>query len=146
MLKTLTEHGEEPLTIVLYQDGVDPGDGLVKDKARHSICFYWTFLEFGMINLCHEELWVAGMIARTRKAKSIHGGVGELTYILMEQFHPDNGNDMLVNGVVVNGVGHHRVHSVWLALHGGAVAHAVGLPIVAAPSPGVLLWGCAWWD
>ena len=101
MLKTLTEHGEEPLTIVLYQDGVDPGDGLVKDKARHSICFYWTFLEFGMINLCHEELWVAGLIARTRKAKSIHGGVGELTYILMEQFHPDNGNDMLVNGVVV---------------------------------------------
>ena len=48
-----------PWTIVMYQDGVDPGDTAVKEKSRHSIVFYWSFLEFGMGNLCREELWGA---------------------------------------------------------------------------------------
>ena len=46
-----------PWHIILYQDGVDPSDGLAKNKSRHLVVFYWSFLEFGMDALCHEEVW-----------------------------------------------------------------------------------------
>ena len=60
ILETLERHPcspSDPWSIVIYQDGVDPGDGLVKEKGRHSVVFYWTFLEFGTMQLCHEEMW-----------------------------------------------------------------------------------------
>ena len=39
----LAKHPSSPASrwrIVLYQDGVDPGDGLQKEKSRHSVVFY----------------------------------------------------------------------------------------------------------
>ena len=78
-----------PWTIILYEDGVDPGDGLAKNKSRHSVVFYWSFLEFGMENLCREEVWGTLTIMRTTKGKSLQGGIPELTYRALEQFHGD---------------------------------------------------------
>ena len=46
-----------PWNIVLYQDGVDPSDGLSKNHSRKSMVFYWSFLEFGMEALSKEEMW-----------------------------------------------------------------------------------------
>ena len=36
---------------VLYQDGVDPGDGLTKEKSRHMAVFYWSFLNLSLIHI-----------------------------------------------------------------------------------------------
>ena len=36
-----------PWAIVLYQDGVDVGDGLGKNKSRHVIIFYYSCWELG---------------------------------------------------------------------------------------------------
>ena len=46
---------ERPWRIILYQDGVDPSDGLAKNHSRKSAVFYWTFAEFGLDGLAHEE-------------------------------------------------------------------------------------------
>ena len=89
-----------PWTIILYQDGVDPGDGLAKNKSRHSVVFYWSFLEFGMEVLCREEVWGTLTIMRTTKAKKLEGGIPELTYRSLEQFHCDV-HDIRRNGVSV---------------------------------------------
>ena len=89
-----------PWTIVLYQDGVDPGDGLAKNKSRHSIVFYWSFAEFGLEALSHEEVWGTVCIVRTTVAKKFGGGVAELTCRVLEQFHGDT-HDILRAGVSV---------------------------------------------
>ena len=86
--------------IILYQDGVDFGDGLCKNKSRHSVVFYWSFIEFGMEALCREEVWGTITIMRTWKAKCLPGGVAELTYRVLEQFHNDDA-DIRISGVAV---------------------------------------------
>ena len=101
VLTTFEQHQcspSEPWNIVLYQDGVDPGDGLVKEKGRHSVVFYWSFLEFGTMQLCHEELWATPLILRTTAAKQF--GMSNVAHRVLEQFHTDT-QDMLITGVLV---------------------------------------------
>ena len=77
----------KPWTIILYQDGVDPGDTAVKEKSRHSIIFYWSFLELGMRALCREEMWSTSVVTRTHLAKCLIGGPTELTHRVVRMFH-----------------------------------------------------------
>ena len=59
----------KPWNIVLYQDGVDPSDGLSKHHTRNSNVFYWSFLELGMRAPCHEECWGTLTLMRTTFVK-----------------------------------------------------------------------------
>ena len=43
-----------PWRLILYQDGVDPSDGLAKSHSRKSSVWYWAFTEFGMEAFAHE--------------------------------------------------------------------------------------------
>ena len=96
---------DHPWHIILYQDGVDPGDGLKKEKSRHCAIFYWSFLEFGPDTLSHEEMWACGAIVRTHIAKTLAHGLSELTYKLLEMFHGKT-RDMRIHGLLVNIRGH----------------------------------------
>ena len=44
---------ESPWSIILYQDGVDPSDGLAHNHSRKSAVFYWSFAELGLAALSH---------------------------------------------------------------------------------------------
>jgi hypothetical protein len=101
-----------PWHIVLYQDGVDPGDGLAKNKSRHEFVFYWSFLEFGMAVLCHEEVWGTATVMRTVMAKRLPGGVTELTHRVLEQFHNDE-HDMRITGVNILCQGSQNRHRIF---------------------------------
>ena len=90
----------DPWNIVLYQDGVDFGDGLTKNKSRHIIIFYYSFFEFGEEALCHEEVWGVIVTMRTKQAKCLVGGVPELTYKVVDQFHGET-HDILRTGISV---------------------------------------------
>ena len=99
----LAKHPSSPASlwrIVLYQDGVDPGDGLQKEKSRHSVVFYWALAELGTQALAQEEVWGTLTIARTAVAKSIDGGVAALTNAAVRQFHGDV-HDILRSGVLI---------------------------------------------
>ena len=87
-----------PWTIILYQDGVDPGDTAVKEKSRHSIIFYWSFSELGMRALCREEIWSSVVVARTHLTKCLTGGPTELTHRVVRMFH-GGVHDMATTGV-----------------------------------------------
>ena len=89
-----------PWNIVLYQDGVDFPDGLGKNKSRHIVIFYYSFEELGDEALCHEEVWGVMVAMRTCKAKTLVGGVPELTYKVVEQFHGET-HDILRTGISV---------------------------------------------
>ena len=76
----------EPWKIVLYQDGVDPSDGLAKLHTRKSTVFYWSFLEFCMHALCHEQVWGTVTVMQTHLAKELEGSVVQLTDIVLSEF------------------------------------------------------------
>ena len=58
-LRNTASSCSSPWSIILYQDGVNPSDGLSKNMSRKSGAFYWSFLEFGMEALSKEESWMA---------------------------------------------------------------------------------------
>ena len=82
-------------SIILYQDGVDPGDGLTKEKRRHCAVFYWSLLQLGTDVLSHEEFWSPAAIIQTDIAKKI--GLQVISYRVAEMFH--KARDILVQGV-----------------------------------------------
>ena len=92
---------ETPWRIILYQDGVDPSDGLAKNHSRKSAVFYWTFAEFGHAGLAHEEAWFVPMIVRHVDVQLLDGGLGQCTHRLLERFFNPT-HDIRVVGVKVN--------------------------------------------
>jgi hypothetical protein len=75
-----------PWHIIMYQDGVDPGDGLAKNKSRKLTVFYWAFLELGMSALAHEQVWGTSTVMRTSCANKLEGGIVQLTEIVLDSF------------------------------------------------------------
>lgn len=78
-----------PWDIILYQDGVDPSDGLAKNKSRKSAVFYWSFKQFGYEALAHEQVWGTVTLMRAHKAVKLDGGMTQLTHRALEQFFGD---------------------------------------------------------
>ena len=50
--------------LILYVDGITPGNVIAPDDKRKAIVWYVSFVEFGD-KLMFEELWVAIALART---------------------------------------------------------------------------------
>ena len=48
---------ESPWRLICYQDGVDPSDGLAKNKTRKSAVYYTSIAEFGPRILGLEQVW-----------------------------------------------------------------------------------------
>jgi hypothetical protein len=69
-------HPEEPLNMILYLDGITPGNVLRPDNKRKIWAFYATFREIGPAHVCHEECWLPVAVLRTTVE---HGLDGKLT-------------------------------------------------------------------
>ena len=89
-----------PWNVILYQDGVDPSDGLANCHSRKSCVFYWTFSEFGMRALAHEEVWGTVCVTRMHEANELSGRMSELTSKVLDQFFGDTYN-IRISGVSV---------------------------------------------
>ena len=59
----------DPWRIILYQDGVDPSDGLGVNHGRNTCVLYWSFLEFER-DLCREELWFTVNVTRQNNSET----------------------------------------------------------------------------
>ena len=67
-----------PWRMILYQDGVDPSDGLGKNHSRKSAVIYWSFAELGMAALSREEVWGTICVARYSEYTKLAGKGGSL--------------------------------------------------------------------
>ena len=76
-----------PWTIVFYQDGVNPGDGLSKNQRRKSSVFYFSFLELGMRALAHEEAWVTLAVVREDMVRKLPDGNATLASECLDAFY-----------------------------------------------------------
>ena len=90
-----------PWKIIFYQDGVNPSDGLSKNHSRKSAAFYWSFLEFGMIALSKEEMWMTVSVVRETLVKHIAGKIAAIVAIIMKFFFDPNGYDIERCGVTL---------------------------------------------
>ena len=52
------------LKLILYADGIVPGNVIASDNQRKSVVWYFSFLEFGY-RLSYEEVWLPIAFART---------------------------------------------------------------------------------
>jgi hypothetical protein len=87
--------------IVIYQDGVNPSDGLAKFASRKAAAFYWSFLELGMYALAKEEVWFTITVVRESVMKSILGGYPRVTGICLKFFFDPDGDDIERAGITV---------------------------------------------
>jgi len=59
----------------MYCDEIDAGDPIApRSHTRNVWAFYFSFLEFGMINLSKEEAWLTVTIARTVDVDLVDAG------------------------------------------------------------------------
>ena len=96
---------QTPWKIILYQDGVNPSDGLSKNVSRKSAAFYWSLLELGMDNLCQEVCWMTVCLCRESIVKNLEGGFPALTAVILKSFFDPDGHDLEYAGVslTING-------------------------------------------
>ena len=93
-----------PWRLIIYQDGVNPGDGLALNHSRKTVVFYWSFVEYGMHALAHEEVWGTVCIYRTVDAKKLDGDIGKLFFNVLEQFFGPVHDIRLTGVMLVEGI------------------------------------------
>ena len=89
-----------PWHLIIYQDGVDPSDGLGKNHSRKSCVFYWAFAEFGMHALCHEEVWGTLCVMRSTQCAKLKGNISQLFEKILGLFFGDK-HDIRLSGITV---------------------------------------------
>jgi hypothetical protein len=72
--------------LILYQDGVDPSDGLAKNHSRKSAVYYWSFVEFGMQALAKEQVWGVVTVARYSEYTKLAGKGASLFEAVLDHF------------------------------------------------------------
>ena len=79
----------KPWRLILYQDGIDPSDGLGKNHSRKSAVMYWSFAELGLLALSREEVWGAVVVSRYSEYTKLAGKGGSLFEAVLEHFFGD---------------------------------------------------------
>jgi hypothetical protein len=74
---------DSPLNLVLYLDGITPGNVLRPDNKRKIWAFYATFMEIGREHLCHEECWIPLAVLRSSVEHDIVGRLSSACRALM---------------------------------------------------------------
>ena len=90
-----------PWRIIIYQDGVDPSDMGSKNHSRKCCVFYWSFAEFGLHALGHEQVWGILCTVRNSEHQRLAGGITTLFQFVLQQFFGDV-HDIRRSGVCVD--------------------------------------------
>ena len=80
-----------PWRLVLYQDGIDPSDGLAKHHTRKACAFNWSFLEYGISALSHEEMWCTLTVARSTVVNQMPSVHVQLAAMVLRRFSTQPG-------------------------------------------------------
>ena len=80
---------DNPWNIVLYCDEVHPGDQLGGKKLRKFHAIYFSFKEFGIAALSHENMWFTIATVRTQVVNTIPGGMSKIFSLVMKELFVD---------------------------------------------------------
>ena len=93
---------EKPWNIILYSDGVTPGNPLSTANKRKFQSVYWSFLEFDANALSHEESWFAIMTEFSNKVNTIVGNLSNVFGAIVKSFFQPDGFHMMDGGMNLN--------------------------------------------
>ena len=91
----------KPWTMIMYQDGVNPADGLAKNQSRNSATWYWSILEYGAAALGHEQLWMCPLLCRQKFVKKLPGEHIQLSILVLDQVFSLTGLDAERTGFTI---------------------------------------------
>ena len=80
---------EKPWNWILYADEVHPGDQLGGKKLRKFHAIYFSFTEFGLAALSHEDMWFTIATVRTQVVNQIPGGISKVFSIILKELFVD---------------------------------------------------------
>ena len=90
------------LRLVIYMDGLVPGNPFRPDKGRSIMCIYWAFIDWPAFMLTRTFAWPCLSILRESIMEKIPGGASYLARIALRLFFPFTG-DSLETGLVIKG-------------------------------------------
>ena len=94
-----------PLRIVLFLDGINPGNPMAPDPQRLLQAIYWTFLELPNWFLRRKDSWWIFSLVREMHVEKMPGKMAELTKMVMEIFFSDGDMNSFKFGLVVTSGG-----------------------------------------
>jgi hypothetical protein len=83
-----------PWRILLYSDGVDPGNQLAYRHSRKMDAVYWSILEFGSSVLSDEMAWFELATIRQTTSENVKARLSGVITALGLTFFDENGHDM----------------------------------------------------
>ena len=94
---------ERPWSIILYSDGVTPGNPLPVANNRKLECIYWSFAELGFVALSHEECWFVLVVELSSTVSNIAAGMSQVFGCMLHKFFAADGLNMSTTGVLLPG-------------------------------------------
>ena len=94
---------ERPWSIILYSDGVTPGNVLAVANNRKLECIYWSFAELGFAALSHEECWFVLVVELHSTVRKIAAGMSQVFGSMLHKFFDADGLNMSTTGVLLQG-------------------------------------------
>ena len=80
---------EQPWNLLLYCDEVHPGDALGGKHLRKFHAIYFSFKEFGLAALAHEDMWFTIATLRSQVVNEVPGGLSKVFGILLQELFVD---------------------------------------------------------
>lgn len=100
---------EHPWNIILYCDEVTPGNPLATMNLRKFQGVYWSFFEFGVSALSHEESWFTSLTEFSVRVNSVEGGMSYVFATVIKTFFQPDGFHMMDNGMHIDLGAHSRL-------------------------------------
>ena len=85
MMKSICVLGR-PLRIVIYADGLEPGNPFRHDHARHLMAIYWCIADWPQHVLQRSFAWPTFAIIRTKFLEEMEGGLSQLMRMVLRVF------------------------------------------------------------
>ena len=85
MMKSICVPGR-PLRIIIYADGLEPGNPFRHDLARHLMSIYWCIADWPQYVLQRSFAWPVFSIIRTKFLNQLEGGLGRLMSMILRIF------------------------------------------------------------
>ena len=92
---------EDPWSIVIYTDGVTPGDPLSPINRRKFQACYWSLLELGTSALSREEAWFTVMTEFETVVADVSAGLSQLFAAIVKTFFNPHGYNFETAGILL---------------------------------------------
>ena len=102
-LKTTAEQHAHRLRIVMYVDGVNPGNPLHPDPNVMLEAVYWTIIDLPVWFTRRKDSWFCFTLARSKVAHDLQGEMSEFMKLCLLVFYPEVGESFSKGVFLQNG-------------------------------------------